>query len=126
LQTPYPYDAHAREVAEQAIATASRMQMRIAEVHAQLARARVSLAQGGVDARSEIEATLDRALALVHSTGARSYEPQIYVERARLAGLRSDAAGREQSLREAHRLFTEMGALGHAERLAAWRAERSA
>jgi len=100
--------------------------MRIAEVHAQLARARVSLAQGGVDARSEIEATLDRALALVHSTGARSYEPQIYVERARLAGLRSDAAGREQSLREAHRLFTEMGALGHAERLAAWRAERSA
>ncbi len=108
----------ARELAEQAIATASRMQMPVAEVQAQIARARVELTQNGADARSEIEATLDRAQALVRSTGARSYEPQIHVERARLADLLSDAAGREEALREALRLFTEMGATGHAERVA--------
>ena len=30
-----------------------------------------------------------------------------------------DSAGRERELREAHRLFTEMGATGHARRVAA-------
>lgn len=58
-------------------------------------------------------------MASVQTTGARSYEPQIDVERARLAALRSDASGAQQRLHEAHRLFTEMGAMGHAERLAA-------
>jgi len=37
---------------------------------------------------------------------------------AQLAALRSDAPAAERSLREAHRLFTEMGATGHAARLA--------
>jgi hypothetical protein len=94
------------------------MQMPIAEVRAHLARARVLLALDGAAARGEIEASLDRALALVCSTGARSYEPQIHVERARLLDILSDSVGRLQWLREAHHLFTEMGATGHAERLA--------
>ncbi len=38
--------------------------------------------------------------------------------RAELAHARGDAAGRERHLREAHRLYTEMGAAGHAERMA--------
>ena len=54
----------------------------------------------------------------VRSTGARSLEPQIYVERARLAGILSDSAGRLEWLREALRLFTETRAMGHSERLA--------
>jgi hypothetical protein len=95
------------------------MEMPLAEVHAQLALARVLRAVAGADASAGIEAALDRALALVQSTGARSYEPQIHVERARLAALRSDASGARQWLRDAHRLFTEMGARGHAERLTA-------
>ena len=94
------------------------MQMPVAEVRAQLALARVLRAVEGADGSAAIAAALDRALALVQSTGARSYEPQIYVERARLAALRSDAAGAQQWLREAYRLFNEMGATGHAERLA--------
>jgi hypothetical protein len=93
------------------------MQIPAAEARAQLARSRVLLAQAGADARGEVEASLDRASELVRSTGARSYEPQIQVERARLAGLLCDAGSREQSLREAHRLFSEMGATGYAERL---------
>ena len=55
---------------------------------------------------------------LVRSTGARSYEPQIQLERARLASLFSDEASHLQWLHEAHRLYTEMGATGHAERVA--------
>jgi len=108
----------AGELAEEAIRVASRMEMRTAEVRGQLARARVLLALGGADGRHEIETSLDRASELVRSTGARSYEPQIQLERARLAGLLSDEAIHLQWLHEAHRLFTEMGATGHAERVA--------
>ena len=108
----------ARALAGDAIQVALRMDMRVAEVRAQLALARVRRAVDGADGSAAIAAALDHAQALVQSTGARSYEPQIYVERARLAALRSDASGAQQWLREAHRLFTEMGATGYAERLA--------
>jgi hypothetical protein len=56
--------------------------------------------------------------ALVRSTGAISYEPQILVERALLAELLGDRVGRTDFIREAHRLFTAMGATERAERLA--------
>jgi hypothetical protein len=38
--------------------------------------------------------------------------------RARLARIRGDDGACDHYLREAHRLYTEMGATGHAERLA--------
>ncbi len=40
-----------------------------------------------------------------------------YVRRAKLTALLGDDAGRERELREAHRLYTEMGAVGHAARV---------
>jgi tetratricopeptide (TPR) repeat protein len=83
-----------------------------------LARARVLRSARGTDARDEIERTLDRALALVEETNGRSIEPQLLEERARLADLLGDGAARERGLREARRLYTEMGATGHAARLA--------
>jgi hypothetical protein len=43
-------------------------------------------------------------------SGAKSYEPFLHVERAELARLSGDEATRERELREAHRLFTEIGA----------------
>ena len=43
-------------------------------------------------------------------SGAESYEPFLHVERAELARLTGDAAARECELREAHRLFLEIGA----------------
>jgi hypothetical protein len=47
-----------------------------------------------------------------------SYVPFLHVERAELARLRGDEATRERELREAHRLFTEMGAPIRAEQVA--------
>jgi len=44
--------------------------------------------------------------------------PPILEEEARLAQLEGDDAGFQEKLRQAHRLFTEMGAIGHAERVA--------
>jgi hypothetical protein len=43
----------------------------------------------------------------------------VHVELAELARQSGDADGHDRELREAHRLFTEIGATGHADRLAA-------
>lgn len=49
--------------------------------------------------------------------GARHFEAQIHEVSGELAVLLADDAGRERELREAHRLYTEMGAVGHADRV---------
>jgi hypothetical protein len=41
---------------------------------------------------------------------AKSYEPFLHIEPAELARLNGDEATHESELREAHRLFTEIGA----------------
>jgi hypothetical protein len=64
----------------------------------------------GVEATREIEATLGETDAWLEMSGAKSYEPFLHVERAELARLSGDEAAREQELREAYRLFTEIGA----------------
>jgi hypothetical protein len=48
----------------------------------------------------------------------RCREPIVHEISAELARLRGDEATRGRELREAHRLFVEMGATGHAERIA--------
>ena len=58
------------------------------------------------------------ALELVEETNGRSIEPQLLEERARLAELLGDDAACERGLRDAQRLYVEIGAGGHAERLA--------
>ena len=57
-------------------------------------------------------------LELVAETGGRSIEPQVIEERARLAALRGDDGATSEDLRRAHALYVEIGATGHAERLA--------
>ncbi len=47
-----------------------------------------------------------------------SYEPFLHVERAELARLTADEASRQRELREAHRLFLEIGAQIRAEQVA--------
>jgi tetratricopeptide (TPR) repeat protein len=88
------------------------------EIHASLALARVLLGSPDPAPRAQIEAALARALELARETGARAHEPLVHVELAELARQRGDEDGHERELREAHRLFTEVGASGHAERLA--------
>ena len=108
----------ARATAERAVAAAQERKMVSSEIEAQLGLARVLLAEGDADSRAAIASALDRAAECVPITGARSFLPLIGVERAKLARLVGDEAGRERELREAHRLSTEIGATGHAQRLA--------
>jgi hypothetical protein len=48
--------------------------------------------------------------AWLKMSGAKSYEPFLHVERAELGRLNGDEAARWGELREAHRLFLEIGA----------------
>jgi tetratricopeptide (TPR) repeat protein len=89
-----------------------------AEVVANVVLARILLASEGLTAREEIETALERARELASSTGMCSIEPMIHVELAELAHQGGDDDERQRELREAHRLFTEIGATGYAERLA--------
>jgi hypothetical protein len=57
-------------------------------------------------------------MKLARETGAKAYEPLVHIELAELAHQSGDQEGHERELREAHRLFSEIGASGHAERLA--------
>jgi len=59
-----------------------------------------------------------QCLLSAEETGADQYGPLISLERAELARLFGDSAARERALREAHRLFTEMGASVRAEQVA--------
>jgi hypothetical protein len=66
----------------------------------------------------EIEAALAEADAWLEMSGAKSYEPFLHVERAELARLTGDEATRQLELREAQRLFLEIGAPIRAEQVA--------
>jgi adenylate cyclase len=108
----------ARRTAEEAIALARERGQPHFEPQAQLVLARERCAAGGADALAASGAALDRARDLVEETGARVLEPQIVEARAELARALGDEPTRERQLREAHRLYTEAGATGHAARLA--------
>ncbi len=63
-------------------------------------------------------ALLDAADALIERPHTHAMVPRIAEARAELAALRGDPDRQRAQLRGAHRLYTEMGATGHAERLA--------
>jgi len=107
----------ARDRAPAAGALARQCSVRIQEIAAQLTLARVTLRSGGGEAKTAVEAALQRVTELIEETGARVYAPFVHAERAELARLLADKATRETELREAHRLFAAMGATGHAERI---------
>jgi len=107
----------ARKAADLALARARQHHARVSEIAALLAWVRVRLATDGADGAAGIEAALRDAMALVEATGARGRAPFIHVERAALAHLLGDETTRQGALREAHRLFTEMGATARAEQV---------
>jgi hypothetical protein len=76
------------------------------------------LACEGAKCAAEVERALAEVSAMIEETEARCREPIVHEISAELARLRADEATRERELREAHRLFVEMGATGHAERIA--------
>ena len=91
--------------------------MRVYEIRALLARAHVTVTEGA-PARSRIEADLRDATAVIEATEAHVFTPQVHVERAALARVLGDEPTRQREFREAHRLFTEMGATARAEQVA--------
>jgi tetratricopeptide (TPR) repeat protein len=111
-------ERRARDGAEAAVALTQRSGARLVEAGAQLSLARALLQSEGASARPEVERALARARALAEEIDFRQIVPLIHVESAELLGTLGDSAGRERELREAHRLFTEMGATGYAERMA--------
>jgi class 3 adenylate cyclase/tetratricopeptide (TPR) repeat protein len=100
----------ARATVEQAVALARGRQIKVFEPITLLSLARVLLASEGAAARAEVEAALTRALALAKEMEARSEEPLVHVQLAELARLSGDEPGRARELREAHRLFADIGA----------------
>jgi hypothetical protein len=85
---------------------------------AYLALALVLLESDGAKARLEVESALASAQRQIDSSGARSRQAYLHEARAGLARLLGDEAAHKRELREAHRLFVDMGATGHAKRLA--------
>src|SRR5262249_24444697 len=102
--------ARALTLAGEAIAVCRRLGSRLFEFSALLIRIRALREIRGLQAKAEIDATFAEADAWLEMSGAKSYEPFLHVERAELARLTGDEATRERELREAHRLFTEIGA----------------
>ncbi len=96
--------------AAEAVEVARRQGARVHECLALLTRARVGRSSGATT--DAVHADLDAALRLVGEIGALTYEPFIREEVGRLHADDSE-------LREAVRLYTAIGAAGHARRLKA-------
>ncbi len=111
-------NAAARATAEEGVAVARAHGTVRYEIDAQLALARVLLASGDAGDRPTINAALTRAEECVNESGARAFLPIVMEERGRLSFLAGDEAAAARQLRDAHRLYEEIGATGHAARLA--------
>jgi tetratricopeptide (TPR) repeat protein len=112
-----------RGLIEEALKLARARGQRLSEALSRIALARNILSTGSTDAHRDIEQLLARTLEIGRETEAKTLFPMVYVELAELARKTGDEGRRQRELGEAHRLFTEIGATGHAERLAAELAE---
>src|SRR5262249_59904828 len=100
----------ALRVAEEAVTLVRQRGVRVHEPGTQFSLGYVLLRARGLESRSAIEAALGNALRSSREMGLKIWEPFICLERAELARLTGDETGRQRELREAHRLFMEMGA----------------
>ena len=110
--------SRALQAADEAVMLVRLRGLRLLEPGAQLALARVLLRTSGLESRSAIEAAFGDALRSSRETGQKIFEPFICLERAELARLSGDETTRQRELREAHRLFLEIGAPIRAEEVA--------
>jgi tetratricopeptide (TPR) repeat protein len=99
----------ALRTAEEAVA-AARQRSPGFQPLAQLALARVLLLTKGLASRNVIEVALEEASRLTRQMEFKLFEPFVCLERAQLARLIGDEITRKRELREAHRLFTDIGA----------------
>jgi class 3 adenylate cyclase/tetratricopeptide (TPR) repeat protein len=108
----------ARSIAEQAVAQNRASAALLFEIGALRTLARVLRTIDPAREVETIETSLSRAEDLVRKTGARLQLPSIREERACLARALERPAEAERELCEAQRLYTEIGATGHAQRVA--------
>jgi class 3 adenylate cyclase len=109
--------AGAEGAADEAVACARTRGIRLYEPPALVLRAHVALARGPAGATAAARAVAD-GLAVAHETGGRVWEPRFHEAAAVLAELRGDDAERRRALARARQLYVEIGAAGHASRLA--------
>jgi tetratricopeptide (TPR) repeat protein len=120
LAEAYAYSGDAERalrMAEEAVAGARQRGVVVLPL-AQLALARVLLLTKGLASRGAIEAALEEASRLARQMELKMLPPFLCVERAELARLAHDETTRQRELREAHRLFLEIGAPIRAEQVA--------
>jgi adenylate cyclase len=110
--------AEAHAGAERALDLAGKRGLLCVEVLALRALARVQLDGGSAASLAEVRRLLDRAESRAEEIGYRLIRPRLYELRADLARRQGDAAAAETALREAQRLYREMGAPLQVERLA--------
>jgi class 3 adenylate cyclase/tetratricopeptide (TPR) repeat protein len=106
--------AGALEAAEEGVESAQDSKTRVHELHARLSLARAVRASEGAAARDRIADLLAATMDLALECGADSHVPQVHVELAELSRLDGDEQAYERELREARRLFEQIGATGHA------------
>jgi hypothetical protein len=111
--------ARARELNAEAISKAQPLGARIYEFRAHLGHARIELRACASDNTGTIAAALDRAEQLTREIGLVAWLPWVHEERAALAAMLGDETHREAHLQEARRLYRNIGASGHLERLTA-------
>jgi class 3 adenylate cyclase/tetratricopeptide (TPR) repeat protein len=109
----------ARELAEEAVALGQRIHAPLDAIFAHRALARVLMQQEGSEAGAAIRTALREAERVIEETGARNLRPLILLELAELARLEGDREAQHRDLREAQRLFEEIGAPERAQRAAA-------
>ena len=105
----------ARGEADKAIAMARQCGSWLFQMDAQLASARILIRGEGNPEGADI--ALNETSALVEQSGGRCRLGPIEELRSEMAAASGDSTGAESHLREAHRLFGEMGAKGHAKRI---------
>jgi tetratricopeptide (TPR) repeat protein len=116
----------ALDVSAEGIAVAKRQGQPLHQCEATIVHVRCLRALVGADARQTIETLLEEVSQLIEQTGAERWRPHVHVERGELYRLTEDTDAANRELAEAHRLFAEMGATGHAESVAAKIGEEAA
>jgi tetratricopeptide (TPR) repeat protein len=102
-------------IARENVATAASRGHALSEIHLQIELAEVA---AGCGHEAEARAALARASDLATRIECRIQVPRIHEAAAILAAALGDAEQQQAELREALRLYQELGATGHAERLA--------
>ena len=105
-------------LANEGLALVLERESALAETEVRHARALCLLLSPGDTARGEIEAEIGRGSKLAERTQQRGMAARFLELRAELANQRGDGEERRRWLGEAERSYREMGATGHAERLA--------